>query len=97
LGRYNFTDIHEIFFGGIHKELYEWLSRLANTQFEIRLRPPVVWMSMLIKKVKRVDNIMSREVDHWFDSTIGGYITEISIDRVESYSQEEIYLFKGLR
>jgi hypothetical protein len=22
LGRYIFTDIHEIFFGGIHKELY---------------------------------------------------------------------------
>jgi hypothetical protein len=42
LGRYIFTDIHEIFFGGIHKELYEWLARLADTQFEIRSRPPVV-------------------------------------------------------
>jgi hypothetical protein len=49
----------------------------------------------MIKKVKRVDNTMSRAVDHWFDSTIGGYITEFSIDRVESYSQEERYLFKG--
>jgi hypothetical protein len=63
LGRYNFTDIHEIFFGGVHKELYEWLARLANTQFEIRSRSLVVWTSALIKKVKRVDNVVSREVD----------------------------------
>jgi hypothetical protein len=97
LGRCIFTNIHNIFFGGVHKELYECLSRLTDTQFEIRSRPPVVWTSALIKKVKRVDNVLSREVDHWFDSTIGGYITEFSIDRVESYSQEERYFFKGLR
>jgi hypothetical protein len=60
LGRYIFTEIHENFFGGVHKELYEWLARLEDTQFEIRSRPPVVWTSVLIKKVKRVDNVMSR-------------------------------------
>jgi hypothetical protein len=58
LERFIFTDIHEIFFGGIHQELYEWLARLADTQFEIRSRPPIVWTSVLIKKVKRVDNVM---------------------------------------
>jgi hypothetical protein len=57
----------------------------------------VVWTSTLINKVKRVDNVVSREVDHWFDSNIGGYITEFDIDRVESYSQVERYLFKGPR
>jgi hypothetical protein len=31
LGIYIFTDLHEIFFGGIHKELYEWLVILADT------------------------------------------------------------------
>jgi hypothetical protein len=31
LERHIFTDIHEIFFGGIHQELYELLSRLADT------------------------------------------------------------------
>jgi hypothetical protein len=30
LERYIFTDIHEIFFGGIHQELYEWLARLVR-------------------------------------------------------------------
>jgi hypothetical protein len=97
LERYIFTDIHEIFFGGIHQELYEWLARLEDTQFEIRSRPPIVWMSTLIKKVKRVDNVVSRVLDHWFDSTIGGYITNVFVDRVESYSQDERYFFKGPR
>jgi hypothetical protein len=46
----------------------------------------VVWMLTLIKKVKRVDNVVSRAIDHWFDSTIGGYITEFAVDKVESYS-----------
>jgi hypothetical protein len=87
LGRFIFTDIHKIFFGEIHKELYEWLSRLADTQFEIRSRPPMVWTSALIKKVKRVDNFVSRVIDHLFDITIGGYITEFSINKVESYIQ----------
>jgi hypothetical protein len=97
LERYIFTDIHEIFFGGIHQELYEWLARLVDTQFEIRSRLPVVWMSELIKKVKKDDNTISRAVDHWFDSTIGGYITEFVVDRVESYNQAERYFFKGPR
>ena len=97
LGRYIFTYRHGIFFGGIHKEIYEWLVRLADTQFEIRSRLHVVWTSVMIKKVKRVDNVMSIVVDHWFDSTLGGYIIEFSIDRVESYSQAERYFFKGPR
>jgi hypothetical protein len=48
----------------------------------------------LIKKVKRVDNTMSRVEDHWFDNTIGGYITEFGVDRVDSYNQAERYFFK---
>jgi hypothetical protein len=95
LDKYIFTDIHEILFGGIHEELLEWLARLENTQFEKRPRSPVVWTSALIQKVKRVDNVVFREIDHWFDSTIGGYITEFSIDRVDSYSQDERYFVKG--
>jgi hypothetical protein len=63
----------------------------------MRSRPPVVWTSELIKKVKRVDNVVSRELDHWFDSTIGGYITEFVVDRVESYNQAERYFYKGHR
>jgi hypothetical protein len=97
LGKYIFTNIHEIFFGGIHNELYEWLAKFKDTQIEIKSRPFVVCMSTLIKKVKRVDNVVSRAVDHWFDNTIGGYITEFVIDIVESYIQAERDFFKGPR
>jgi hypothetical protein len=97
LGRYICIDIHEIFFGRIHQEIYKWIARLADTQFEVRSRPPVIWLSELIKKVKRDDNVVSRAVDHYFDSTIGGYITDFVVDRVESFSQAEIYFFKGPR
>jgi hypothetical protein len=81
LQRYIFIDIHEIFFGGIHQELHEWLARLVDTQSEIRSIPPVVWTSTLIQKVKRIDNYVSRQVDHLFDSTIGGYITTFVVDK----------------
>ena len=75
--------------------MFDWLDRLADTYFEIRSIPPVICMLVLIQKVKIVDNDVSRAVDHWFDSTIGGYITEFVVDRVESYSQVERYFFKG--
>jgi hypothetical protein len=54
-------------------------------------------MSELIKKVKRVDKTISQAIDNWFDSTIGGYITDFVVDRVESYNQAERYFFKGPR
>jgi hypothetical protein len=57
----------------------------------------VVWTSTSIKKVKRVYNVVSRVVNHWFDSTIGGYITDFVVDKVESYSQAKRYFFKGPR
>jgi hypothetical protein len=46
------------------------MSRLADTQFEIRSRPPVAWTLALIHRVKRVDNVVSRAIDYCFDSTI---------------------------
>jgi hypothetical protein len=97
LDKYIFTDIHKIFFGGIHQEIYDWITRLGDTQFEIRPRPPMFWTLTLIKKVKRVDNIVSRAMDLWFDSTIGGYIIKFVVDKVESYSQVDRYFFKGPR
>jgi hypothetical protein len=88
--------MHEIFFAGVHKELYKWLARLEDTQFEIRSIPPMVWTATLIKKFKKFNNVVSRAVDLLFDIIIGGYINEFSIDKVESYSQEKRYLFKVL-
>jgi hypothetical protein len=55
----------------------------------------VVLTKVLIKKVKRVDNVVSRAMYFWFDSTNGGYITEFSIDKVKSYRETERYFLKG--
>ena len=57
----------------------------------------MVWTMVMIKKGKKVDNVVSRSMDLWFDRTSGGYITKFSIDRVDSYSQAERYFFKGPR
>ena len=41
LQRYVFADVYENFFGTIHIELHQWLSRLAErrTHFQVRLFP----------------------------------------------------------
>jgi len=70
---------------------------LADTQFEFGKSSPVVRTSQLVKKVKNVDNAVSRAVDQWFDITLEGHITEFAIERIESYSQAERYFFKGPR
>jgi hypothetical protein len=57
----------------------------------------MVWTPALIQKVKRAENVVSRVVDHWSNSTIEGYITEFVVDRVESYSQAKRFFFKGPR
>jgi hypothetical protein len=73
------------------------LARLADTHFEIKSKPLVVWTPALIQKVKRVENVVYRAVDHWFDSTIRGYITKFVGDITKSYIQAERYFFKGPR
>jgi hypothetical protein len=61
LERHIFTDIHEILFGGIYQELYEWLARLADTQFEVRSRPPIVRTSTLIKKARGLTTLWKKQ------------------------------------
>jgi len=40
---------------------------------------------------------VARAVDHWFDNTLEGYITDFSNDIIESYNEAERYFFKGPR
>ena len=42
-------------------------------------------------------NSISRVVDYWFGSILGGYITEFAVDTVKSYSVAEREVFKGPR
>jgi len=50
---------------------------------------------VLINRLKSISNPISREVDYWFDSILGGYIIEFAIDTVKSYSVAEREFFQG--
>ena len=47
--------------------------------------------------MEKVSNPISRDVDFWFNRILEGYITEIAIDTIRSYSEIVRQFFKGLR
>jgi hypothetical protein len=93
-----FTDLHEIFFVDFLNILAEWIQRLVEQNG--RFHTVVVlknWTPELIRQVNTISNRVSRAVDFWLDSILGGYITEFSIDCTQSYSVAEREFFKGPR
>ena len=65
LKRYIFTDIYEIFFGSIHIELHQWLSRLTERKTNFKEDQSPDWTPERIKLLKSVNNAVSRAVDFW--------------------------------
>ena len=65
LQRYVFTDIHEIFFGSIHIELHQWISRLTERKTNFKEDQFPDWTSVRINILKGVNNAISRVVDVW--------------------------------
>ena len=65
LQRYVFCDAYEIFFGSIHIELHQWLSRLTErrTNFQARWVPALT--PARVNLVQHVNNEVSRAVDFW--------------------------------
>ena len=43
------------------------------------------WTLDLLEQLERTDNTITRMVDHWVDSVLGGFVTEFSIDQFVSY------------
>ena len=97
LQRYIFDDIYEIFFGSIHIELHQWLSRLIEirTNFEEDQFPD--WTPTRINILKRVNNEISQDVDFWTTRTLEAFVTEFAIDTSTSFSEAERQFFKGPR
>ena len=58
---------------------------------------PTEWSPWLIQWLKRTSNPISRAIDFWVDSILGGHITEIIVDTINSYSEVEREFFEGLR
>ena len=65
LQRYVFCDVYEIFFGSIHIELHQWLSRLTERRTNFQERQFPSWTPTRINILKRVNNEISRAVDFW--------------------------------
>ena len=65
LQRYVFCDVYEIFFGSIHIELNQWLSRLIERRTNFQERQFPDWTPTRINILKRVNNEISRAVDFW--------------------------------
>jgi hypothetical protein len=55
------------------------------------------WTPELIRQVNIVSNWVSRAIDYWLESVLGGYIIEFAIDCTQSYSVMEREFFKGPR
>ena len=97
LQRYVFTDIHEIFFGSIHIELHQWLSRLTKRKTNFNEDRFPDWTPARINILKRVNNAISRAVDFWTTRTLEAFVTEFAIDTSTSFSEAERQFFKGPR
>ena len=65
LQRYVFADVYEIFFGTIHIELHQWLSRLTERRTNFQEHQFPAWTPMRINRLKRVNNEISHAVDFW--------------------------------
>ena len=87
--KYIFTKIYEIFFVTIAIELQEWLARLVEFQKCWKDERVTQWTPELIQQLKMTDNAITRMVDHWVDSVLGGFVTQFAIDQFISYSEEK--------
>ena len=87
LNIYLYTEIHEIFFYTFPIELYEWLSKLTNSQGRWKLDSPIVWTPKLVRILETFDNKIARVVDHWLDQIMGGFVTEFAVDASVTYSK----------
>jgi len=97
LQRYLFTDMHEIFFVEFPIIFHEWLSRITDRKNCFKGDQSTRWNPVLINRLKIISNSIYRAVDYWFDSILGGYITEFAVDTVKSYSAAEREFFQGPR
>ena len=83
---YLYTEIREIFFTSFPTELYEWITKLADSQGRWKLNNPIVWTPKWCVDWKH-RRIRSCTIDHWLDQIIVGFITEFAVDTLLGYSE----------
>ena len=82
--KYIFTEVHEILFVTFAHELQEWLARLVDFQTCWIDEEVTQWTPELIQQLENTDNKITRNVDHWVDNVLGGFVTEFAVDQFVS-------------
>jgi len=49
---YLYTEIHKIFFASFPIELYEWITKLVDSQGRWKLYNPIVWTPELVRRLE---------------------------------------------
>ena len=81
--------IHESFFAYFPTELYEWITKLTDSQGRWKLDSPIVWTPELVCILEALEDKIVRTADHWLDQIIGGFITKFVVNSSVSYSKAE--------
>ena len=97
LDRHLYTEIHEIFLCSFAVELYEWIAKLADSQWRCRLDKSIVWTPEVVRRLEASEDKIARTVDYWLDRIIEGFITEFAVDTSVIYSKVERRFLKGPR
>ena len=85
-----------IFFATFGNKLYYWLVKLTDTGI-FKKKRDIFWTPELIQIVENLDNPLTRVVDFWLASVLGGFVTEFAVDQTKSFSEAEHYFFKIYR
>ena len=67
------------FFATFGNELYDWLSKLADTSI-LKKKRNIIWTPKLIQTVKNLDNPITRAIDLWLASVLEGFVTEFAVE-----------------
>jgi len=81
-------EIHKIFFASFPSELYEWITKLADSQGRCRLDKPIVWTPELVCILEASKDKIACAMDHWINQIIGGFITEFVVVTSVRYYEE---------
>ena len=90
-----YTDETDVFFYFFPKQLYEWLTKLTDSEGTWRLKGPIVWTPELLGRLEAFERNITPAIYHWVECTFGSFVTYFMIDMNISNSKTERRIFKG--
>lgn len=80
MDRYLCTEIHEIFLCSFLVELYEWITKLADSQGRWRLDSAIVWTLDLVQRIEALEDNIVRAINNCLCRIIRGFVTKFAVD-----------------